>query len=140
MYRRICLILVLGLLLISCTANENDQADQSSSSTETAAAPNISPAEGFKLVSSNLQVVDTSANTWSNRFTLNVLSESEDDISLKTRLRVLDSIGNILYEEIIRGLALPTGTDTTYSGIIMVPADSIRKFHSFSVDMAREIE
>ena len=137
MFRWAQLVLLLGLLLIACSTDK-DQSDQSSDSPETTAAQRINPSEGFKLVSSNLQAVDTSTNIWSSRFTLTVQSESSESISLKTRLRVLDENQNILYEEIIRGLALPPEADTAYSGVIMVPADSMRKFHSFSADMARE--
>ena len=137
MFRWIQSVLLTGLLLIACSTDK-DQSDQSSDSPETTTAQRINPAEGFKLVSSNLQAVDSSTNIWTSRFTMNVKSESSDSISLKTRLRVLDENQNILYEEIIRGMALPSEADTVYSGVILVPADSMRKFDSFSVDMARE--
>ena len=137
MYRWTQVILLTGLLILACSKNE-EESDRPSNSPETTAAQRVNPSEGFKLVGTNLQAVDSTSDIWTSRFTLNVQSESPDSISLKTRLRVLDESENILYEEIIRGLALPSKTDTAYTGVILVPADSMRKFHSFSADMARE--
>jgi hypothetical protein len=141
----ILLALVSTIVIASCSSGgDNGESgtttDLSNSQRADQTPAAINPAEGFKLRKSELMVVDTSSDKWRCSFTISVASESQDSISLKTRIRLRDSTETVFFEQIFRGLGLPAGADTVYRGMLHIPADSMRRYQSMSVDMMREVE